>query len=106
MLDLHDVTTEALVHRDLDVVHCLLTTAADSDNLDGRARLVGRRDQDATTRELHVEGDAPGRFEGMHREPLDLVAVLAPSDPSAGRTLARAPYPRLRIDECRVVEGK
>jgi hypothetical protein len=53
-----------------------------------------------------VEGDAPGRFEGMHREPLDLVPGLAPSDPSAGRTLARAPYPRLRIDECRVVERK
>ena len=66
LLDLHDVTTQAVVQRDLDLVDGVLAPSTDRDDLDGRAGLVGRRDQDATTRELDLEGDAPGRFEDVH----------------------------------------
>ena len=67
LLHLDDVAAEALFHRDFDLVDGVLASTADRDDLDGRVRLVGRRDQDATTRELDLEGDAPGRFEDVHR---------------------------------------
>ena len=56
-----------LVHRDLDLVECVLARRPTSHDLDGRPRLVGRRDHDASTRELDLEGDAPGSLEGLHR---------------------------------------
>src|SRR5262249_2956002 len=69
LLDPHDVASGALVHRDLDLLDRVTATATESHDLDGRPRLVGRRDHDASTRELDLEGDTPGSVERVHRRP-------------------------------------
>jgi hypothetical protein len=100
------MAAEPLLHRDFDHVDCLLATSADCDDLDGRTRLVGRRDQDATTRELQLEGDAPGRFEDVHRRLLALVPARLAADAAPGDALPRTPNPVSGIDECGVIERK
>jgi hypothetical protein len=99
------MATEALLHRHLDLVDGVLAPAADRDHFDRGARLVGCRDQDATTRELDLEGDAPGRFEGVHR----LLAPIAPHrapDAGSGRSFTRRSNTVGRVDERGVVEWK
>src|SRR5262245_27576280 len=91
-----------LIVRDLDLVERIGVTTAERHELDSRLRLVGRRDHDASTRELETEGDAPGSVEDLHARHL---GGAVPADPPAGRHLARPAHAIARIEELGVLEG-
>jgi hypothetical protein len=101
----NDAAAEALLHLDLDFVSGLLATPADGDDLDGRARFVGRRDQNAPTRELQLEGDAPGSVEDVHDASV-LVLPADATDASLALALAGRARPVFDVDEGGVVERK
>jgi hypothetical protein len=67
LFDANDVAALVLVGADRHVVYRVGAATVDRYELDGRTWLVYRRDHDASTRQLDLEGDAPGRFEYGHR---------------------------------------
>src|SRR5262249_45377239 len=98
-------TAPALVHRDLDVLDRVMATPTERHDVDSRLRQVGGRDYDATTRELDLEGDAPGSVEGGHRR---LAPVAGGSSPDAAARRARClgAHAVARVEKDGVVEWK
>jgi hypothetical protein len=91
----------ALLHRDLDLVDRVLAPTTESDDVHGRLRLVGRRDHDPATRELDLEGDAPGSVKRRHRTALAVVAArrrAADADSCGARALGAHAIARVEKD--------
>src|SRR5262249_34849230 len=90
LLDPDEVATAPLIHRHLDLVDGVLTTATEGDDLDCGARLVGGRHDHTTTREPDLEGDARGSLEDVHRAALLLAAGRSANARTRGRTRSPA----------------